>query len=150
MTADETGYLCFVDSNLWIYAVTQPEDSPPDPRHEIARQIIAQIQPCLSVQVVNEVTANLLRKFRFSELEIRILIQSFFRKYAVFGLDAVTITRASRLRETYQFSFWDSLIIASALQQGCSTVYSEDMQHRLVIEETLTIINPFFEKPPNP
>ena len=41
------------------------------------------------------------------------------------------------------FSFWDSLIIKAALETGCDTIYTEDMQHGQVIEGRLTIVNPF-------
>lgn len=57
------------------------------------------------------------------------------------GLD--TIRSAQAIRSAYRFSYWDSLILATALEAGCSTVYSEDMQHGQVIEKRLTVINPF-------
>ncbi len=82
--------LCFIDSNVWIYAATQSQDNLPDLRHETARQLITQVQPCLSVQVINEVTVNLLRKFNFSEAEIQSLVRSFYKNYTVFPLDADT------------------------------------------------------------
>jgi predicted nucleic acid-binding protein len=43
----------------------------------------------------------------------------------------------------YGFSHWDSLIVASALQAGCSTLYTEDMHNGQVIEGKLKIVNPF-------
>jgi predicted nucleic acid-binding protein len=43
----------------------------------------------------------------------------------------------------YKFSYYDSLIISSALENGCSILYSEDLHHNQKIEKTLTIINPF-------
>ncbi len=43
------------------------------------------------------------------------------------------------------FSNWDSLIIAAALQANCYTLYSEDMQHEQIIDDTLTIVNPFLK-----
>lgn len=134
---------CFIDSNIWIYAVTQSQDNPPDPRHEIARQLITQVQPCLSVQVINEVTVNLLRKFKFGESEIRSLIRSFYNTYMVFAIDVDTFIQASTLRETYQLSFWDSLIVGSALQHHCHVLYSEDMHNNLVVDDRLQICNPF-------
>jgi len=48
-----------------------------------------------------------------------------------------------RKREKYKYSYWDSLILASALENSCSILYSEDMQHGQVIEDSLKIINPF-------
>jgi len=134
---------CFIDSNVWIYAATQSQDNPPDPRHETARQLINQVQPCLSVQVINEVTVNLLRKFNFGEAEIRSLVRSFYKNYTVFALDADTFIQASTLREAYKLSFWDSLIVGSALQHHCDLLYSEDMQNSLVVENRLQICNPF-------
>jgi len=50
---------------------------------------------------------------------------------------------ASELRDRYQISYWDSLIVAAALDANCDTLYTEDMQHRQVIEGRLTLINPF-------
>ena len=138
---------CFLDSNVWIYAATQSQDNPPDPRHETARQLITQVQPCLSVQVINEVTINLLRKFNFGEAEIRSLVRSFYKNYTVFALDADTFIQASMLREAYQLSFWDSLIVSSALQHQCALLYSEDMQNGLVVENRLQICNPFAAQP---
>jgi len=50
----------------------------------------------------------------------------------------------------YKFSFYDSMIVAAALEANCSILYSEDMQHKQVIKNPekngagkLTIINPF-------
>jgi predicted nucleic acid-binding protein len=134
---------CFIDSNLWIYAATESKDSPPDPRHDIARNLIQSVQPCLSVQVINEVSINLRRKHQFTEPSLQTLIKSFFDNYPVFPLDKETLLHGSTLRESYQISFWDSLIIASAISHDCRILYSEDMQNGLVINEKLTIINPF-------
>lgn len=50
---------------------------------------------------------------------------------------------ACKLRQKYNFSYWDSLIISCVLVSSVDVIYSEDMQHGLVIEEKLTIINPF-------
>ena len=47
------------------------------------------------------------------------------------------------LIEKYQYSYWDSLLLASSLENKCSIIYSEDMQHEQIIEKKLKIINPF-------
>jgi len=54
------------------------------------------------------------------------------------------------LRDKYKLSFWDSIIVASALQGGAVRLYSEDMQNGLVVENKLTIINPFASLVPTP
>ena len=50
--------------------------------------------------------------------------------------------RGLDLQIRYRFSFYDSLIVAAALEAGCKTLYSEDLQHAQEIEG-LTIANPF-------
>ena len=47
------------------------------------------------------------------------------------------------IKKRYKFSCWDSLIITSALENNCSILYSEDMQHSQVIENNLEVINSF-------
>lgn len=61
----------------------------------------------------------------------------------IVSLDFAEYQDAFRLRNSYSLSFWDSLIVASALHSGCGTLYSEDMQHDLVVDGSLHIINPF-------
>ncbi|MCL2939252.1 MAG: hypothetical protein MGU50_23340 [Trichodesmium sp. MAG_R02] len=61
------------------------------------------------------------------------------------SLDLLVVKNASRLRQQYSFSFWDSLIIASALEAGVTLLYSEDMQDGILVAGTLEIINPFKE-----
>ncbi|GAB3936640.1 hypothetical protein GCM10028827_40020 [Mucilaginibacter myungsuensis] len=55
--------------------------------------------------------------------------------------------KAYRLAESlirkYQFQMFDAIIVAFALEAGCTTLYSEDMQHGLLVEKQLKIINPF-------
>ncbi len=50
---------------------------------------------------------------------------------------------ALKLRTDHTLSYWDSLIVAAALEAGCHTLISEDMQHSQLIENQLRIINPF-------
>jgi predicted nucleic acid-binding protein len=54
-----------------------------------------------------------------------------------------TYRLSNDIRQKYRLSFWDSLIIASALENNCLTLYSEDMQDGQIIEDRLKIINPF-------
>jgi predicted nucleic acid-binding protein len=54
-----------------------------------------------------------------------------------------TFHKAIQLVNRYKFQLFDALIIASALEANCSTLYSEDMQHQMVVDNQLTIINPF-------
>jgi predicted nucleic acid-binding protein len=57
-----------------------------------------------------------------------------------------THTQGLKLAELYQFSVYDSMIVAAALLADCHILYSEDMQHGLLVEGSLRIQNPFVAK----
>jgi predicted nucleic acid-binding protein len=58
-------------------------------------------------------------------------------------LNFQTSLEALKIHQKYQYSYYDSLIIASALENQCDILYSEDMQHQQLIENRLLIFNPF-------
>lgn len=128
----------FVDSNIWLYAFMDTTE----PKHKPATVLLSQPDITLSTQVVNEVCHNLIRKAGYTEDEIRTTIYNLQANYLILDVPLSVVQQASVLRETYRFSYWDSLIIATAQSASCTTVYSEDMQHGLRVGE-LTIINPF-------
>ena len=134
------GTSCFVDTNIWLYAFIESDDPA---KSAAARGLIAEIEPIVSTQVVNEVCVNLLRRAAFSEDQIGRLISSFYQRYVVVELGQPVMMVASRLRSRYSLSFWDSMIVAAALQAGASVLYSEDMQHGWQLEEQLRVLDPF-------
>lgn len=131
---------CFIDSNVWIYALTIDQNY--SNNHDIARSLIERTGVVVSTQVINEVCVNLLKKFLFNEDQIKDLVFSFYQRYRVVTFNREVLLEASSLRGQYSFSFWDSLIVASALYAGVNTLYSEDMQDGLVVSERLKIVNP--------
>jgi len=96
----------------------------------------------INVQVINEFYNVLLRK-NIEDNVIQEKIHSQLEICSVSELSLKTVFSAWKLREKYKYSYWDSLILASALENSCSILYSEDMQHDQVIEDNLKIINPF-------
>jgi predicted nucleic acid-binding protein len=128
----------FVDSNIWLYAFMDSTS----PKRTKSIQLIDKTGIILSTQVVNEVFANLLRKASYTESEIQQTIKNFQARYPILIVTIDIIRQASHLRTTYRLSYWDSVVIATAIDESCNIVYSEDMQHGLRID-CLTIINPF-------
>ena len=128
---------CFIDSNIWLYAFIEPPD-----KSFIAKSFIKGADITISTQVINEVCVNLVKKAHYPEAKIRNLIESFYNKYSVLEINREILLKASDIRKHHNFSFWDSLILASALLGGCGILYSEDMQADFVMEET-RIVNPF-------
>jgi len=131
---------CFVDSNVWLYAVVEAPESAS--KCAVARTLVRE-RRLVSTQVINEVCVNLLRKARRTEDEIRRVVSAFHAKHRVLPIQKSTMLAASELRELYSLSYWDSLIVASALEAGASILFSEDLQRNLWIHARLRIINPF-------
>lgn len=140
MTGGSKAQLCFVDSNVWIYAFNAAQDPS---KSSAANALIRSIDICLSTQVINEVCYSLIRKASFDEARILNFIEAFYQRYVVVELDKHILTSASDLRDRYNFSYWDSLIVSSALAAKADVLYSEDMHHGLIVESQLEIINPF-------
>lgn len=135
----------FVDTNIWLYALVQSSVS--DSRHAAAASFLDNIaRPVISTQVIREACNNLIKKAGVSEVDIRKLITGWYRDCEVNEASEYQFLHSSRLRESLALSHWDSLIVAAALDAGCELLYSEDMQHGLVVEERLTILNPFAAK----
>ena len=130
----------FVDSNIWLYALVRGPDAV---KRKNAAALISPGPCVVSTQVINEVCVNLIRKAAFEEAKVERLIRAFYRRHVVMPVDSALLLTASRLRRSYSFSFWDSMIVASALAAGCPRLYSEDLSHGQVIEGSLTITNPF-------
>jgi predicted nucleic acid-binding protein len=133
--------LCFVDSNIWLYAFIEAPES--DKSH-VAHRIITASRICISSQIINEVCVNLIKKAAFPEESIQNLIRSFFVRYPVAADHSEELLNtASELRTAYNFQFWDSLIVASALSLNAEILYSEDMHNGLLVQNKLRIVNPF-------
>ncbi len=131
----------FVDSNCWLYLLLQGQD--PSKEARLRACLADRRNLVISTQVVTEVAANLIKKGRMPEDHLRQRLSGL--RNAVGGLHVVgwdTHATASRIRSAGGFSYWDSLIVAAALESGCTELWSEDLQAGRVIEGRLTIINP--------
>ena len=128
----------FFDSNILIYAYST------DVRRERAATKIAD-GGVISVQVLNEFTNVLRKKLKQDWLVIEAALQSLRLRFPdVLPLTADTHAAALGLARDHGLAFYDALIVASAIDAGCDTLYSEDLQHNRAIEG-LTIRNPFLE-----
>jgi predicted nucleic acid-binding protein len=132
----------FVDSNIIIYAHTDLDL----PKQQVAQQLIATQNSVVSTQVLQETANILFKKFGFPWSDIQIALTEIIANNELHINTDFTIASACRLAERYGLSFYDSLIIAAALETNCVTLCSEDMQHGQIIEHTLTIQNPFLSQ----
>ncbi|MGH9551671.1 MAG: PIN domain-containing protein [Terriglobales bacterium] len=96
----------------------------------------------ISVQVLNEFASVALGKKAVNFREVREILSILGAVCVVKPLDVETHERGLNVAERYQFSIYDSMIIAAALQAGCSILYTADLSSGQRIEQ-LTISNPF-------
>jgi predicted nucleic acid-binding protein len=97
----------------------------------------------ISVQVLNELANVARRKMQMSWDETHALLDMLRGLLTVHPLTTDIHEAGLRLAERYGFSIYDAMIAASALQAGCDTLWSEDMQHGMALDERLRIVNPF-------
>jgi predicted nucleic acid-binding protein len=97
----------------------------------------------VSTQVLGEFANVLRRKFRCEYAVIATAVTQVTKICQVVTLTSNHIIRALALADKYGYHFYDCLILATALAENCTRVYSEDLQHGQLIESTLTIHNPF-------
>ncbi len=127
----------FFDTNVLLYLLSE------DNRKADRAETIMASGGIISVQVLNQFASVASRKLGMSYAEIRDMLGTV---RAVCQTQAVTVDTHERgldIAERFGFSLYDSMIVSSALQFGCSVLYSEDMQHGQEIDGQLMIINPF-------
>jgi predicted nucleic acid-binding protein len=97
----------------------------------------------ISVQVLNEVTNVARRKMRMSWPETRAFLSMLRDLLTVRPITRETHEAGLALAERYKFSTYDAMIAASAIEAECDTLWSEDVQDGMALDEGLRIVNPF-------
>jgi predicted nucleic acid-binding protein len=122
---------------IYAYSETEPD------KRKIALEILQRERIVISTQVINEFIWVMYRKYQVGKDKLQIIGSRFLNIFEVCLIGKNTIKSALNVFVKYKFSYWDSLIIASALESGCGILYTEDMQDGQVIEGRLRIVNPF-------
>jgi predicted nucleic acid-binding protein len=127
-----------IDTNVLIYAFGQQDDN----RKKIAIDIISKCN-IISLQVVNETIYVLHKKFKFGYNDLEKVVTFIKQNLVVSDMNLMTLNLTIKIATQYSFSFWDSMIVASALNNHCTILYSEDLHHNQIIDGKLKVINPF-------
>ena len=133
----------FVDTNVLLYA----HDRDAAEKHERAAAVVRGLWETetgvVSVQVLQEFYVNVTRKIPrpLPPAEARAVIRA-YRAWRVERPDADTVLHASEIQERNRLSFWDAMIVATAVSSGAATLLSEDLQHGQLIEG-VRVENPF-------
>lgn len=130
-----------MDTNLWGYLFVK---DPPEKEKKIVETINNQTSSLIiSTQVLGELYNVLIRKSTFPQLDAQAIVLNLVNTFPVLEIDTPKVLQALEINSCYGYSYWDSLIVATALLSNCNILYSEDMQHNQFIENKLKIINPF-------
>jgi|SRR6185437_1247134 len=131
------GNKVFLDSNILVHLA----DTDIVKRNTVLQIISPSF--LISTQVISENINVCLKKLKLSKDEAFAFGRYLISLFEIASISVGTVEKALELCSTLNFSYWDSLIIASALENRCDILYTEDLQNKQVIDNQLTIINPF-------
>jgi predicted nucleic acid-binding protein len=131
----------FFDTNVIVYAHDRNEGVKRDRAKALIEAHVRTGDLVLSTQVLVE-SYNALQRAVLLKREAALTIVEALADEHVVAADADSVLRALRLSQRHQLSHWDGLIVQAALDAGCGTLYSEDMQAGMHFGD-LEIVNPF-------
>lgn len=142
-----TAALVLVDTNVLLYS----EDLADLAKHQAARTWLRELwlrrSGRISTQVLNEFYVNATRKLTpaMPAGDARAEVRR-YQRWSPWVCDHATVENAWAIESRFQVSWWDALVVASAQQQGCSYLLTEDLQHDQQIDG-VRILNPFLVGP---
>lgn len=132
----------FLDTNILVYMFDEADDIKRRRAEQLVRRGIEAGTACISYQVVQETLNVVTRRLGFSYGDSHTLLADVLAPLWTIHPSRELYERGLALRDRYGFSFYDSMIVAGAVESGCARLYSEDLQHGQRIE-SLTIEDPF-------
>ena len=134
----------FIDTNLFVYQLEASDERKSSAADRIIREGIETSNACISFQVVQECLNTALRKAEIplGTDQIRAYLDNVLAPLLRVPASIPLYNQALDVQSRYRYSFYDALIIAAALETGCTRLYTEDLQDGQQIEG-LTIENPF-------
>lgn len=135
----------FLDTNIFVYGLLASEPLKKRRAVQLIEAALGSRQGCVSYQVVQEFANVALKKFaqRFTTEECKQFIAAALHPLNRVASSALLLEAALDLQNQTGCGLYHSLIIASALQAGCDTLYTEDLQHNQLINGDLRVVNPF-------
>ncbi len=137
----------FVDTNLLVYTYDRADPA----KQQRATKWLAFLwrsgRGRLSTQILNEFYAVVTQKLKpkLDKVTAREDVEELM-KWQPLIIDTQVIRQAWIIQDKFGFSWWDSLIVASAQLAGCQYLLSEDLQHQQQLHN-VRVINPFLVSP---
>ena len=129
----------FLDTNIlaYLYSASEPL------KRSKSISILTNYICITSTQALNEFSNVFIKKYKMSKDFIKQAIANISKTCSVQLITEKTIDFALDLNDKYGYSFYDCLMLASALENNCEILFSEDMASGQIIEGRLKIINPY-------
>ena len=127
----------FFDTNVLLYLASS------DTRKANLAEKAIERGGVVSVQVLNEMASVARRKMGLPWPETRAFLATIREILTVNPLTLEVHETGVRLAERHKLSIYDAMIAADALEAGCDTLWSEDMQDGTILDGRLRVSNPF-------
>jgi predicted nucleic acid-binding protein len=112
----------FIDTNILLYAKINDGSVKYIKAHELLSAGLIGSEISISVQVLNEYHVNALR-LKVPVTDIQSTLRQFLSDFRVVSLSPGLVEEAMRIYNRYQLQYWDCIIVAAALEAGCSILY---------------------------
>ena len=127
----------FLDTNILVYLYYDDTD-----KQDKAIEILNTRDCHISTQVLSEFSNVSFKKYKFTAQKIKEEINEICEGCSLALVTRSTVRKALDIKERYRYSYYDCLILASAIESECGVLYSEDMSDGQRVE-TVSIQNPF-------
>ncbi|HEX7002575.1 MAG TPA: PIN domain-containing protein [Trueperaceae bacterium] len=134
----------FIDSNIFVYLFDETDRTKRETATALVEAAVESGSCVISHQVVHEVLNVITRKLSVpvTTKDARLFFDHVLAPLWHIAPSHELFRRSLQLKAKYSYSFYDSLIVAAALEFGCRRLLTEDLQHGQRIEK-LTIVDPF-------
>jgi len=139
----------FIDSNVLVYLFDETDSAKRSTARRLVERGLESGEGCISFQVVQETLHVVIRKLGASPDDARRLLESVLAPLWRVLPSADLYRRGIEIQARYRLSFFDALIVAAALEAGCTRLWSEDLQDGQRFDR-LTVRNPFATLPAKP
>jgi len=129
----------FLDTNVFIYTQSKGELT----KRDIALKALEKFDCYASTQVFNEVSNIMVKKLKMPIVEVKQIISAINDRCEIFIVNFEAVQKALDLKEVYNYSYYDSLILATALLSDCNYIFSEDLHDGQIIDNKIEIVNIF-------
>lgn len=130
-----------LDTNIWVYLYAKNQPDKSVKVRELVNNHFTSI--IISTQILGELYNVLTKKKLKPKDEAKQIILEMVTNFTIVEIDVLKVMTALEINSTYGYTYWDSLVVATALQHNCDILYSEDMQANQLIEKKTRIVNPF-------